>query len=163
MEVVEEQELVAIEKQISLSLILVDPPVETDSRLRENWFTLMGNWDQLGRLCTNLISNALQYTPREGKVQVELARVLTIPGPCLQIKVIDTGVGIPRESLPKLFDRFYRVDPARSQRDATTGSGLGLAIVHTIVEQHQGEIEVHSIVGQGTTFVVHLPVGSEFY
>lgn len=163
MEVVEEQELVAIEKQISLSLILVDPPVETDSILRENWFTLMGNWDQLGRLCTNLISNALQYTPREGKVQVELARVLTIPGPCLQIKVIDTGVGIPRESLPKLFDRFYRVDPARSQRDATTGSGLGLAIVHTIVEQHQGEIEVHSIVGQGTTFVVHLPVGSEFY
>ena len=163
MEVVEEQELVAIEKQISLSLILVDPPVETDSRLRENWFTLMGNWDQLGRLCTNLISNALQYTPREGKVQVELARVLTIPRPYLQIKVIDTGVGIPRESLPKLFDRFYRVDPARSQRDATTGSGLGLAIVHTIVEQHQGEIEVHSIVGQGTTFVVHLPVGSEFY
>ncbi|BAZ91106.1 integral membrane sensor signal transduction histidine kinase [Raphidiopsis curvata NIES-932] len=163
MEVVEEQELVATEKQISLSLILVDPLVETDSRLRENWFTLMGNWDQLGRLCTNLISNALQYTPREGKVQVELARVLTMPGPCLQIKVIDTGVGIPRESLPKLFDRFYRVDPARSQRDATTGSGLGLAIVHTIVEQHQGEIEVHSILGHGTTFVVHLPVGSEFH
>ncbi|OSO90945.1 two-component sensor histidine kinase [Cylindrospermopsis raciborskii CENA303] len=163
MEVVEEQELVATEKQVPLSLILVDPPVGTDSILRENWFTLMGNWDQLGRLCTNLISNALQYTPREGKVQVELARVLTMPRPCLQIKVIDTGVGIPKESLPKLFDRFYRVDPARSQRDATTGSGLGLAIVHTIVEQHQGEIQVHSIVGQGTTFVVHLPVGSEFY
>ncbi|QNP29142.1 sensor histidine kinase [Cylindrospermopsis curvispora] len=160
MEVVEEQELVATEKQVSLSLILVDPPLETDPILRENWFTLMGNWDQLGRLCTNLISNALQYTPREGKVQVELARVLTMPGPCLQIKVIDTGVGIPRESLPKLFDRFYRVDPARSQRDATTGSGLGLAIVHTIVEQHQGEIKVHSIPGQGTTFVVHLPLGS---
>jgi OmpR-family two-component system manganese-sensing sensor histidine kinase len=172
MEVVEEQQLLAEEKQIHLSLNLVDPPREVEPELLENWFTLMGNWDQLVRLCTNLIGNALQYTPAQGNVKVELARLdgnnrvsgLRYSSSQLQIKVSDTGMGIPAEALPRLFDRFYRVDPARSHLNAqtikanSTGSGLGLAIAQAIVEHHQGQIQVESHLGQGTTFTVILPI-----
>ncbi|MBD2567755.1 sensor histidine kinase [Anabaena lutea] len=171
MEVVEEQKLLATEKEISLTLNLVDPPLELDPELLENSFTLIGNWDQLVRLFTNLIGNALQYTPVNGKVTVELTRLdsiaLRYTNSYLQIKVSDTGVGIPPESLPHLFDRFYRVDPARTHQIAktatatTTGSGLGLAIAQAIVEHHQGQIQVDSILGKGTTFIVTLPISLE--
>ncbi|MCF4968598.1 sensor histidine kinase [Nostoc sp. CMAA1605] len=171
MEVVEEQQLLATEKAIKLSLHLIDPPIsETSPELLENWFTLWGNWDQLVRLLTNLIGNALQYTPAGGEVSVELARIERIrysSVPCLQIQVSDTGVGIPAEALPKLFDRFYRVDPARTHKtrslatDNATGSGLGLAIAQAIVEHHHGQIQVESTLGKGTTFIVILPVTLE--
>ncbi|MBD2438636.1 cell wall metabolism sensor histidine kinase WalK [Nostoc sp. FACHB-110] len=177
MEVVEEQQLLANEKGIDLNLELIDPPNDdTSPELLENWFTLVGNWDQLVRLLTNLISNALQYTPTGGKVNVELTRLeasnrvsrLRSSTTQLQIKVSDTGMGIPSEALPRLFDRFYRVDPARthkkSQNSATdnaTGSGLGLAIAQAIVEHHQGQIQVDSTIGKGTTFMVTLPVTLE--
>ena len=76
MEVVEEQQLLATEKEIILTLNLVDPPAsEISPELLENWFTLVGKWDQLVRLFTNLIGNALQYTPSGGRVNVELARL----------------------------------------------------------------------------------------
>ncbi len=166
MEVVEEQQLVAKEKEITLTLNLVDPSLELDPELQDNWFTLMGNWDQLVRLCTNLIGNALQYTPTQGEVQVELARLSGVRYgvACLQIKITDTGVGIPPQSLPRLFDRFYRVDPARTHqsRETTTGSGLGLAIAQAIVEQHQGQIQVESIFAKGSTFTVKLPITLEY-
>ncbi|MEA5552967.1 ATP-binding protein [Anabaena cylindrica UHCC 0172] len=169
-EVVEEQQLLATEKEITLILNLIDPPSELNPELLENWFTLTGNWDQLVRLCTNLISNALQYTPIKGEVKIELARLeginrvsgMRYTSSQLQIKVSDTGVGIPSEALPRLFDRFYRVDPARTHQTPkianTTGSGLGLAIAQAIVERHQGQIQVDSIVGKGTTFTVILPI-----
>ncbi|GCL37045.1 integral membrane sensor signal transduction histidine kinase [Sphaerospermopsis reniformis] len=168
-EVVEEQQLLATDKEIYLTLNLVDPPGEIDPELQENWFTVMGNWDELVRLFTNLIGNALQYTPTQGKVQVELGRVagMLYGFTCLQIKISDTGIGIPSESLPRLFDRFYRVDPARSHqsreiRENSTGSGLGLAIAQAIVEHHQGQIQVESVVGKGTTFIVTLPISLEY-
>lgn len=168
MEVIEEQQLLATEKGLTLNLHLVDPPVaETNPELLENWFTFLGNWDQLVRLFTNLIANALQYTPTGGSVNIELARIEkirynSVAG--LQIKVSDTGVGIPSEALPKLFDRFYRVDPARTHKtrnhatEGATGSGLGLAIAQAIVEHHHGHIQVESTLGQGTTFIVTLPL-----
>jgi OmpR-family two-component system manganese-sensing sensor histidine kinase len=162
MEVVEEQQVLAAEKDIYLTLSLVDPPqTGIDPHLLENWFTLLGNWDELVRLCTNLISNALQYTPTQGKIKVELARIsgLRYTHPQVQIKVTDTGIGIPQEALPHLFDRFYRVDPARSYGMAS--SGLGLAIAQAIVEHHQGQIQVESTVNQGTTFTVILPITLE--
>jgi OmpR-family two-component system manganese-sensing sensor histidine kinase len=83
---------------------------------------------------------------------------------CLQINVSDTGIGIPADALPKLFDRFYRVDPARMHRNEktatakTTGSGLGLAIAIAIIQHHQGQIQVASNLGEGTTFTVTLPI-----
>ncbi|WP_298904637.1 ATP-binding protein [uncultured Nostoc sp.] len=176
MEVVEEQELLVPEKEITLSLDLVDPPAsETSPELLENWFTLVGNWDQLVRLFTNLIANALHYTPAGGRVKVGLARIeginrlsgLRYTSAQLQVKVSDTGVGIPAEALPRLFDRFYRVDPARTHTTgntataSATGSGLGLAIAQAIVEHHQGHIQVESIQGIGTTFTVTLPITLE--
>ncbi|AFZ27086.1 signal transduction histidine kinase [Cylindrospermum stagnale PCC 7417] len=176
MEVVEEQQLLAAEKEITLSLNLVDPPPGVCSpELLDNWFTLVGNWDQLVRLFTNLIGNALQYTPSGGGVNVELVRLeginrvsgLRYTSAQLQIKVSDSGMGIPPEALPRLFDRFYRVDPARTHKtlktttEKTTGSGLGLAIAWAIVEHHQGQIQVESTIGKGTTFTVILPITLE--
>ncbi|MFN6482761.1 MULTISPECIES: HAMP domain-containing sensor histidine kinase [unclassified Nostoc] len=176
MEVVEEQQLLVPEKEIALSLDLVDPPAfETSPELLENWFTLVGNWDQLVRLFTNLIANALHYTPAGGRVKVELARIeginrvsgLRNTNAHLQVKVSDTGIGIPASALPRLFDRFYRVDPARTHRTgntataSATGSGLGLAIAQAIVEHHQGHIQVESTQGFGTTFTVTLPITLE--
>ncbi|MEH2290940.1 sensor histidine kinase [Nostoc sp.] len=175
-EVVEEQQLLVPEKEIALSLDLVDPPIsETSPELLENWFTLIGNWDQLMRLFTNLIANALHYTPARGRVKVELARIeginrvsgLRNTSAQLQVKVSDTGIGIPAEALPRLFDRFYRVDPARTHRTgntataSATGSGLGLAIAQAIVEHHHGHIQVESTQGIGTTFTITLPITLE--
>ncbi|MEH1811580.1 MAG: ATP-binding protein [Nostoc sp.] len=175
-EVVEEQQLLVPEKEITLSLDLVDPPIsETSPELLENWFTLVGNWDQLVRLFTNLIANALHYTPAGGRVKVELARIeginrvsgLRNTSAQLQVKVSDTGVGIPAEALPRLFDRFYRVDPARTHRTgntataSATGSGLGLAIAQAIVEHHHGHIQVESTQGIGTIFTITLPITLE--
>jgi OmpR-family two-component system manganese-sensing sensor histidine kinase len=119
-----------------------------------------------------LISNALQYTPSKGQVSVQLSRLegsnrgskLRHGTAVLQIKVTDTGIGIPSEALPRLFDRFYRVDPARTHKTAktntetSTGSGLGLAIASAIVEHHQGHLQVESNIGKGTTFTVTLPI-----
>ncbi|MEH2326764.1 MAG: HAMP domain-containing sensor histidine kinase [Nostoc sp.] len=176
MEVVEEQQSLVPEKKIALSLDLVDPSAsETSPELLENWFTLVGNWDQLVRLFTNLIANALHYTPAGGRVKVELARIeginrvsgLRYTSAQLQVKVSDTGVGIPAEALPRLFDRFYRVDPARTHTSgntataSATGSGLGLAIAQAIVEHHQGHIQVESTQGIGTTFTITLPITLE--
>ncbi|ARV61505.1 two-component sensor histidine kinase [Nostocales cyanobacterium HT-58-2] len=176
MEVVEEQQLLAVEKNITFSLDLIDPPAsETNPELLDNWFTVVGNWNQLVRLFTNLIGNALQYTPHGGRVNVELARMEAINRVSglrynfsqLQIRVKDTGIGIPAEALPHLFDRFYRVDPARTHtaesttRQSATGSGLGLAIAQAIVENHHGQIQVESTQGIGTTVTVNLPVTLE--
>ena len=172
-EVVEEQQLLAQEKKITLTLDLLDPPTsDLSPELLENWFTLQGKWDQLVRLFTNLISNAIQYTPAQGRVHIQLARLeasnrvskIRSSTALLQIKISDTGIGIPPEALPRLFDRFYRVDPARTHQTAntntetSTGSGLGLAIASAIVEHHQGHLQVESSLGKGTTFTVTLPI-----
>jgi OmpR-family two-component system manganese-sensing sensor histidine kinase len=128
-------------------------------------FTLQGDYDQLVRLFTNLVSNAIQHTPPGGKVALTL-RLLSRSGTSyLQVKVSDSGIGIPQSALPHLFDRFYRVDSARipnsdvwlNSPTTATGSGLGLAIARAIVENHQGQIQVESALNQGTTFTVLLP------
>ena len=173
-ELLEEQQLLAAEKNISLTLELIEPSVTENNseELLNDWFTLRGNWEQLVRLFTNLTNNALHYTQSGGKVTVELSRIESmhrVSGlrhhyPQLQVKVNDTGVGIPPEALPQLFNRFYRVDPARTHQtpnklvEAYTGSGLGLAIAQAIVEYHQGQIQVESTLDQGTTFIVYLPL-----
>ncbi|MBE9189538.1 sensor histidine kinase [Gloeocapsopsis crepidinum LEGE 06123] len=169
MEVVEEQQLPANEKNITLSLHLIEAPESHNPQLIEDWFTLQGDWNQLVRLFTNLIVNAVHYTPHGGKVNVELTRIaspLATRIALLQVKVSDTGIGIPETALPRLFDRFYRVDPARTHTATTpvaipTGSGLGLAIALAIAENHHGQIQVESLLHQGTTFTVTLPLNTE--
>jgi two-component system phosphate regulon sensor histidine kinase PhoR len=104
--------------------------------------------DLLNQVIINLLDNAIKYTPRNGTVTIRTrefnSRVVTT--------FTDTGMGIPRESLPRVFERFYRVDKARS-RDRG-GTGLGLSIVKHIVEAHGGEVFVESEVGKGSTFGV---------
>lgn len=156
MEVIEEQQAIATTQNLSLSLEIVDLPNAEDN------FTLLGDWDQLARLFTNLVSNAVQYTPSGGEIEVELQlaaknkRNSPMLNPALQIKVTDTGIGISPEALPHLFDRFYRADPARTHRSAA-GSGLGLAIAKAIVENHRGQIRIDSQVDRGTAVTVTLP------
>lgn len=143
-EVLEEQRSFAEEKSIDLNWM--DPaPIAP----------IQGHPDQLFRVFTNLVSNAIQYTPAHGSVSLELQSVKRNGQPQIQVHVRDTGIGIPEEALPKLFDRFYRVDPARSK--ASGGTGLGLAIVQTIVERHHGSIQVESQEQVGTHFTVTLP------
>ena len=120
-----------------------------------------GDWDRLVRLFTNLLTNAIQYTPppsadRSAEIEVRLERILRQNIAYLQVRVRDSGLGIPDTALPHLFDRFYRVDPARTtvNSDVSSGSGLGLAIVSSIVTSHQGEIEIESELNVGTTVIV---------
>jgi two-component system OmpR family sensor kinase len=113
---------------------------------------IMAHADSLRTLFLNLLKNAINYTEYGGSVVIGLERI----GGCIQIIIDDTGIGIPAESLERIFERFYRVDKSRS-RDAG-GSGLGLAIVNAIVQAHQGSIRVESTVGRGSRFTVTLPL-----
>ena len=106
----------------------------------------------LSRLFFNLIENAIKYSDAGGRIEL----TGFCENGCARLMVSDTGVGIPEKDLPRVFDRFYRVDPSRSPR--TGGSGLGLAICRSIVEAHHGEIHVSSVFGRGTTFTVTLPI-----
>lgn len=112
---------------------------------------VIGNADQLYRLFSNLIINAIQYTPQGGKVTV----CLDCADNYAVIQVQDTGIGIPQQELTRIFDRFYRVNSDRSRR--TGGSGLGLAIAQAIVQAHQGSLDVQSEFGKGSTFTIKLP------
>jgi len=107
---------------------------------------------KLAQVCYNIIENGIKYTPDGGKITVNLRRM----GRDAVLEISDTGVGIPAENLAHVFDRFYRVDKARS-RD-TGGTGLGLSIVQQIVRLHAGSVTVQSEQGKGTTFTVQLPV-----
>ena len=107
---------------------------------------------KLAQVCYNIIENASKYTPDGGSITVRLRR----EGRDAVLDIADTGVGIPPEDVPHVFDRFYRVDKARS-RD-TGGTGLGLSIVQQIVRLHAGSVTVQSELGKGTTFTVQLPV-----
>ncbi len=113
-----------------------------------------GDADQLKQALVALLDNALKYTPYEGSVALSL---VTNDG-YATIKVSDTGIGILPEDLPHIFERLYRADPARSRNRG--GSGLGLAIVQSIVQEHQGSIQVESTPGKGSTFTMRLPVAS---
>jgi OmpR-family two-component system manganese-sensing sensor histidine kinase len=167
LQVVEELQGLASQKGIRLKLDIAAcatrPTDERDSGTesfppQEDPFDLWGDEDLLARLFTNLLENALLHTPVDGQVQVTLEQRLKSGAPELSIRVQDTGSGIPPQSLPHVFDRFYRVDPARSGGAyQVAGSGLGLAIVKSIAEQHQGQVQVESEPGQGSTFEVILP------
>ena len=110
-----------------------------------------GDEELLRRLVVNLLDNAIRYTPPGGKVSA----VLESHGADLRIRIADTGVGIPPDAAPHVFERFYRADKARSRADG--GFGLGLAIVKWIAESHHGAVELSSQPESGSTFTVTLP------
>src|ERR687896_345525 len=105
----------------------------------------------LTSMFTNLVDNAVKYTPPGGRVEVTGG----FEGGEIVIRVSDTGIGIPEGKLPRIFERFYRVDKARSKE--TGGTGLGLSIVKHTAENHGGRVTVESTQGEGSTFTVYLP------
>jgi signal transduction histidine kinase len=123
--------------------IVYEPPVAPVTA----WF----DQDRIRQVTTILLDNAVKYTPGGGRVTVTVRRIAA----GVELTVSDTGIGIPEEHAPHIFERFYRVDAVRS----AGGTGLGLAIAKQIVEQHNGTIEVASSPGRGSTFTVKLPLG----
>lgn len=116
-------------------------------------YTVNGNETQLTSMFSNLVENAVKYTPSGGRVEVA-ARPNNNE---VEVRVSDTGIGIPKENLVRIFERFYRVDKARSKE--TGGTGLGLSIVRHVAENHGGRVSVESTLGEGSTFTVRLPRG----
>jgi two-component system sensor histidine kinase SenX3 len=114
-------------------------------------YAVHGDETQLTSMFTNLVDNAVKYTPPGGRVEVTGG----FEGSEIVVRVSDTGIGIPEGKLPRIFERFYRVDKARSKE--TGGTGLGLSIVKHIAENHGGRVTVESTPGEGSTFTVYLP------
>ena len=115
--------------------------------------------DRLRQIIINLLSNGIAYTQDGGKVRLRVEPLETnADGDYERLRIIvsDTGMGIPKKDLPRIFERFYRVDKARSR--SSGGTGLGLSIVKHLVELHKGTIRVESEVGVGTKFIIELPV-----
>jgi signal transduction histidine kinase len=121
--------------------------------VQDNLPSLIGDGDRLAQVFTNLVDNALKFTPADGQVSLSAAN----DGGELEISITDTGTGVPKEALTRLFDRFYQVDSSRAGGKGH-GAGLGLAIVKEIIEAHGGRISVRSELGHGTTFVIQLPL-----
>jgi PAS domain S-box-containing protein len=133
---------VADDRQVELVTDLAETP------------SMLGDRSRLAQVLDNLISNALKFTPADGRVSVRVSRT----GRDAVVQVADTGVGIPAEEQDRLFERFFRSSNAMEQ--AIPGTGLGLTIAKTIVERHEGSIEIESAEGKGTTVRVRLPLGA---
>ncbi len=114
-------------------------------------YTVEGDETQLTSMLTNLIDNAIKYTPPGGEVEVTAAA----DEEEISVRIVDNGIGIPEGKLSRIFERFYRVDKARSKE--TGGTGLGLSIVRHVVKNHGGRVDVESTPGKGSTFTVYLP------
>lgn len=127
--------------------------LEINLRLEVDYEILIkGDELRLRQMFLNLITNAVKYTPEGGRVDI----ILELHGEHAVVTISDTGIGIPKDHLPHIFDRFYRIDEARNREAG--GAGLGLAIVKWIVDAHAGEINVVSTVGAGSAFTVSLPI-----
>ncbi len=111
---------------------------------------------QMQKVFFNLLSNAFNHTPEGGKITVTIKRLLQT----IEITISDTGHGIPKEALTKIFERFYQVDDTNVKISLSAGSGIGLALTKGIVNEHKGQIEVESEVGKGSTFKVQLRLGN---
>lgn len=115
-------------------------------------FEVLGDRRQIGMAISNLVENAVNYSPDGTRVAVALRQQDSLA----EISISDQGIGIPEKDIERIFERFYRVDPARSR--ATGGTGLGLSIVKHVVNNHGGDISVWSVEGAGSTFTIRLPL-----
>lgn len=133
--------------------VLARPSHPRDVRARvESDAHLIGDEPEIHSAFSNLVDNAAKYTPPEGSIEIRW----WVDDEGAHFSVTDTGMGIPAEHIPRLTERFYRVDAGRSR--STGGSGLGLAIVKHVLQRHGAELEVQSILGSGSTFTCHFPL-----
>lgn len=114
-------------------------------------FTLWFDSDKMEKICYNLISNAVKFTPENGHIKILLTKKIINDQPFAKLTIIDTGTGISEQHIQQIFDRFYRID------NSVKGSGIGLALTKVLVEQHNGQLEVESVVGKGSTFSFVIP------
>ena len=135
-----------------LRLLAEDKGVSLVSDVEGGGVEVEGDPARLKQIVVNLLDNAIKYTPPDGKVEAKVRR----NGSFAILEVKDGGIGIPAEALPHVFERFYRVDKARSR--AVGGTGLGLAIVKSICTAHGGDVTVESREGRGSMFQVKLPI-----
>jgi signal transduction histidine kinase len=126
------------------------PPLHTAAPARGG-VIVVGDRTRLEQVAANLIDNAIKYTPSGGRVDVDVRR----DGHFAVLDVRDTGVGIPADEQPRIWDRLFRGDSSRAER----GLGLGLSLVKAIVTAHGGTVDVASEPGRGSTFTVRLPLG----
>ena len=151
-------------QRVDLSILLADLVEQTRSLAEAKGLTLTAQIapnlianvdpDAVTQAALNLLDNAIKYTPSGGRVRIGAHRTKPHSNK-IQIAVSDSGPGIPAEHLPYIFERFYRVDRARSR--GLGGAGLGLSIARELIRAHGGDITVHSVPGEGSTFTVHLP------
>jgi two-component system sensor histidine kinase SenX3 len=121
----------------------------------EHGLEVFGSQEQIGAAISNLVANAVAYSGSGSRVVVTTRAA----GEQVQISVVDQGIGIPADEIERIFERFYRVDPARHR--STGGTGLGLAIVKHVAATHGGDVSVWSVEGQGSTFTLTLPRNSQ--
>ncbi|MEY2859488.1 MAG: hypothetical protein RLZZ74_3804, partial [Cyanobacteriota bacterium] len=141
-----------IEVEEELAALAIASKINLKSQISvSEQLKVIGDRQQLYRLIINLVTNAIQYTPAGGKVTLSLTEEHHNAIICIR----DTGIGISKTEQKRIFDRFYRVDQARSRSQG--GAGLGLAIAKAIAVAHRGSIEVESSLGQGSNFTVRLP------
>ena len=149
-----EPTLYRLDKQIRTLILACEPQwtsktLDMDVALEE--VEILADEDLLSQVWSNLLHNSIKFTPEGGRVSVAVRR----EGSQITCRICDTGIGIPEDAQPHVFERFYKADPSRER--AREGSGLGLAIAKKIVELHQGTIAVASQPGAGTMFIVSLP------
>ncbi|WP_213810338.1 cell wall metabolism sensor histidine kinase WalK [Jeotgalicoccus sp. WY2] len=130
---------------------LKDNNIELNINAGSETVTFPFDYDKLNQVFTNLIDNAIRYTKAGDVITINIAE----DEDCVTIEVSDTGTGIKRENIKHIFERFYKVDEARTR--GKHGTGLGLYIVSNIIKKHSGTIAADSIFGEGTTFTIKLP------
>lgn len=150
-------ENVALDSMIRQCIYEIKPIAEQDNinikvQLQENLPALRADREKLQQVFFNLFSNAIKFNKRNGKIIVEASQNDGV----MEVSIADTGIGIPREHLDKIFDRFYQVDGSTTRK--YVGTGLGLAIVKKAVEMHGGKIWVESELGNGSKFTFTLPM-----
>jgi two-component system phosphate regulon sensor histidine kinase PhoR len=154
-------DLVPVVRQVAdgLQTLARDREVAIDIALPAEPFMVAGDRDELTRVYENLIENALKYGASGHKIEIGFSRAPGVAGPEVVVRVRDFGPGISAEHLPRLTERFYRIDVGHSRAEG--GTGLGLALVKHILIRHRGRLMIESTLGQGATFTTRLPLTGE--
>jgi len=145
-------DMAALLRAVQKEILVLDERPQTVELQLDSEAKLLGEEAEIRSIAANLIFNAMRYTPQDGRVEI----CWRVDGKGGHLSVKDTGVGIAAEDIPRLTERFFRADSGRDRRQG--GTGLGLAIVKHALKRHDGELEIKSKLGEGSTFICHFPL-----